>query len=706
MRFCPFCAQENTDDARECGQCGKRLPAPRPAPHRTPLPPPSQRPKVEPRPAPRSRPLEALARGELDPVGSSSASAAPVEEALAVDTAPNVKLPPAAVDASAGDGDTAPAVKLPAPRAHDPRPAKHDDSLAPPTTPGPPRPTASAPTGTLLGLSPVVAPTPPPQPATPVRVPGPEDSQRRQTRPLQVNNGTLPKPEPAASSPTPPSRDGTPRRPSLFTQSVVDPSAAPPDSDEILTTPNPRIGPDSLTLERPVERPVRRTPPPAAIPPAAGPPSISTEPTPLPPPIVPAPPRPRRDSVPSPPTPTPPPVERAAAPSSAPSILDDAVAALAPPTSSSPGTSAAALPPTPAIPTLAVPPMPPAPSDPTVLSSVKYLWPLARAVWARKKAQKTIRELLHGDQRLLDQVLRELGRTARQENPDLPGLADEMRRVRAEEERRAKADADILEAQRKTDEERDRWAEDEATRKADLARREAELRALEDELKDKGAERRRHQDDRNRFDAQIRALEKKAAQADARAAKAETTPPEKGGGPNTAANCRMEAEAARKEATSLITPRDDARARAEALDGPISELTQKILDAKAALAEKRRELAEAQAEHKKVLAELEAERKRAEAEREGAEREMSQRFVAAGTLLNLDRVDHPAFAPLYARIDELKSGVAAREAAIVRLETERRTFDRAAVQKGLITLGVAGGSLVLVLIVLIVVFAR
>jgi len=36
----------------------------------------------------------------------------------------------------------------------------------------------------------------------------------------------------------------------------------------------------------------------------------------------------------------------------------------------------------------------------------------ARAVWARKRAQKAIRGLLHGDQRLLDQVLKELGKAA------------------------------------------------------------------------------------------------------------------------------------------------------------------------------------------------------------------------------------------------------------------------------------------------------
>ena len=64
MRFCPFCAQENPDEERECVHCGKRLPAMRSAPAR-----PSSsltnkavpRPPV-PRPAPRARPGDAPAR--------------------------------------------------------------------------------------------------------------------------------------------------------------------------------------------------------------------------------------------------------------------------------------------------------------------------------------------------------------------------------------------------------------------------------------------------------------------------------------------------------------------------------------------------------------------------------------------------------------------------------------------------------------------
>ena len=362
--------------------------------------------------------------------------------------------------------------------------------------------------------------------------------------------------------------------------------------------------------------------------------------------------------------------------------------------------------PTPVLPTLALPPMPPPPRGGKIVDSVLYLLPLAKAIWARQKAQKTIRALLHGDQRLLDSVLRDLGRAAREAHLQVPAVADEMRRVKAEEERRGRAEAQMVEIDANAQRERDRWVADEAERNTDLASREVQVRGAEEELKKKGDERRVHETERARIDGLIRAAEKRASQGDARAQKAEITPPEKGGGPNTAANARAEADAARKEATALIPSRDVARAHVDALDGPIANLTKQVVDGRAAIGLKRKELAEALAAHKRTLAAFEADKRRAETERDGAEREMSQRFVAAGTLLNLNRVDDERFRPMYGRVDELKGGVNAREAAIVRLESERRTYDRAAVQKGLLAIGVAFGSLILLAIILVVVFAR
>jgi dTMP kinase len=281
-----------------------------------------------------------------------------------------------------------------------------------------------------------------------------------------------------------------------------------------------------------------------------------------------------------------------------------------------------------------------------------------------------------------------------------------MRRVKAEEDRRSAAEKQIEQLYADREKELQRWGGEEAERKQDLDEREGQIRAAEEELRKKGDERRMHENERQKLDAQIRALEKKAAQEDARAAKADITPPEKGGGPNTAANARNAADAARKEATALIPSRDVARARAEALDAPIATHTKQVVDGRAMLQQKRKDLVESQAAHKRTLGSFDVEKRRCEAERDGADREMSQRFVSAGTLLNLNRVQDPRFESIYQRIDELKSGVNAREAAIVRLETERRGFDKSAVQKGLITVGAAVGVLILLLILLIVLVGR
>ena len=212
--------------------------------------------------------------------------------------------------------------------------------------------------------------------------------------------------------------------------------------------------------------------------------------------------------------------------------------------------------------------------------------------------------------------------------------------------------------------------------------------------------------ERTRIEGEIRAAEKRIGAAEAKAVKAEATPPEKGGGANTAANIRVEAAAAKQEAVKLAPNRDNAAAAAEALDGPIALLTEKLTDARATLTQKKKETTEATSTHEQTLQDLQLKRERAIAERDSAERELTQRFVTAGTILNLNRVEHPKLAPLFARVDELKDAVNAREAAIVRLEAERRVYDRGAVQKGLMTVGIAAGALILIAIILIIVFAR
>jgi hypothetical protein len=621
MRFCPFCAQENPDDARECGHCGKRLPAPRAAPPRPVAPAPVER-KIVPRPTPRSRPIQ--------PPQAPPPQASP----------PHAAHPMEQRDVPARSAPEAPTLPPPG--------VTRDPHATNPNT--------KAPTGTLLGVpspDPVTAPSrlPPPRPTSspPVSKPMPSstvDSGKRTTKPISVNTAA------DAVKGKGPVSGHAPTVSSSITTPIV--KASPPvkamiDEDESTTVQTPRSSQDSL-LEIPL------------------PPVDQVDSNPM---IV---------------------GDRS---------VDDAATDVRGPNYPRMDSSA-----TPAIPTLALPPMPKVPKGGSILDAVKYLPPLAKAIWARKKAQKSIRELLHGDQRLLDQVLRDLGRAAREAKLDVPAVADEMRRVRQEEDRRAKAESTMLEISANVTKELERWATEEAERSADLQTRDMQIRGAEEELKKKGDERRVHEAERARIDALIRASEKKAAQEDARAAKADVTPPEKGGGPNTAANARAAAEAARKEATALIPSREEAKERVDALEAPIATLTKQVVDGRAALGEKRKELVEATAAHKRTLTEFEADKRRCEAEREGAEREMSQRFVSAGTLLNLNRVEDSRFQSLYGRIDELKNGVNAREATIVRLESERRTYDRAVVQKGLLALGIALGAIVLLAIVLMVVFSR
>jgi len=655
MRFCPFCAQDNPDDARECVHCGKRrlpvlrnVPA-RPAPS-APKPPPPR--PVPPRPQPRAPSLAPP---------TTTAAAAP-HDAFAPTAAPGT-LPPVKPVPTNGPGKSLPS-------AATLKPYNENDETHEVAAP----PMPSAPTGTLLGI--------PAQEIPGSMHPASQgDSERRTTKPLSLTDV-------AKSAKRGQVRDFDDDDDDAQT-AVQAPATI---VDDLPTSRNPRADADASedapTTARPAprSRPIdHRTTPPAGVPTK---PSLlpKTRQTQAPPAAMSLPTKPTRLPSGQMPEPLPPPPSRV-------------------------GNDAGAFPtmdagPTPAIPTLALPPMPEHPKSGSIVDAVKYLLPLAKAIWARKKAQDAIRTLLHGDQRLLDSVLRDLGRTARAENVIAPAITEEIRLIAAEEDRRSAAEKAAADAETAMKKEDERWHFDEGERNSELARREAEIKVTDEDLRKNAELRRTHDAERAKIDLQIKAAEKRAAAADAKAAKAEVTPPEKGGGPNTAANARAEAAEARKQATALIPARDAARTEVEKLDGPINELTKKITDGRATVVQKKRELQEARALHEKTLAELQTAREQAGAERDAAERELTQRFVSAGTILNLNRVEHPKLQPLFARIDELKNGVNAREAAIVRLESERRLYDRGAVQKGLLTVGIAAGALILLLIILIVLVKR
>src|SRR5439155_4114409 len=302
-------------------------------------------------------------------------------------------------------------------------------------TPSPPHAPPHAPhtaTGTLLGL--------PAQEIPGAMHPASQgDSERRTTRPLGL-------PHLAKDARRAPvfDEDAATEVPGSAPDTMVDdgPTSRTPKVDEDAKTTS-RPAPRSRPLESPLD-PHRTRPSP--LPPA--------RPTPPPGKSGPVPSMPRQQPLPSSLIPT--------RPVALPEPLPPPPSASPSPPSPRVGNDEGAFPqldlgPTPAIPTLALPPMPEHPASGSIVDAVKYLMPLGKAIWGRKKAQDAIRTLLHGDQRLLDSVLRDLGRVAREEDVNAPAIADEMRRVKEQEDRRAAADKQAADADSGQKKELERW---------------------------------------------------------------------------------------------------------------------------------------------------------------------------------------------------------------------------------------------------------
>ncbi len=346
----------------------------------------------------------------------------------------------------------------------------------------------------------------------------------------------------------------------------------------------------------------------------------------------------------------------------------------------------------------ALPPMPPSPPSRNIWGAVLYLWPVARAWWARRQAQAKVRGLLVGDQRQLDQALGELGRAAREEALDLPALRDEVAQLDASEARRAKAAEDAAATEKQRAVEAEKFAAAEAKAQEALAEQDEVVRKADQALREQAERRRAEQQDLLRMEGEVRALDRKSSSLEARASKLPPTDPSR-------AEAELQAREARQRAAELAPQRDQAQARVQAMDAPIAQLTQALADARMEQDERKRALAAVVADRQHALGAIDSRLQKLAADQQYAASEITRRLVTLGTLLNLNRVDRPRFAPLYGRIDELKNGLTEREALMARLADERTAFDHAAVQKGLITVGAAVGALLIASVVLILVFA-
>ncbi|HEY0255544.1 MAG TPA: hypothetical protein VGC41_28640, partial [Kofleriaceae bacterium] len=164
---------------------------------------------------------------------------------------------------------------------------------------------------------------------------------------------------------------------------------------------------------------------------------------------------------------------------------------------------------------------------------------------------------------------------------------------------------------------------------------------------------------------------------------------------------RRVAEGHRKEAADLEPDRKEIDNRLASIERPINEVMARLDAGKAELDAAKRSLNDAREGHTHRLAELDAEQKRKAREVSLAEGEIQRRLVTLGTLVNLNRIEDPAFAELYMRIDRLRGAITARTTEIEKLTAEREAYDRHTLVRGVATIGGA----ILILIALIVIVA-
>lgn len=330
--------------------------------------------------------------------------------------------------------------------------------------------------------------------------------------------------------------------------------------------------------------------------------------------------------------------------------------------------------------------------EPGLINAIRYSITFMRARWQRRGAIKHLGEEIKQDTAALDIVLGTLGVEARKLAIDNRALAQENAAIDAAEERKHRLDqANVELGSRKTDEVA-KFADIERERINKVSDAERLLEEANRELANYEAQRRSLRDKRKEVDRRQKAYLKAAQDRDN----------ESGNAPlgDTRAELRRLAEGHRREAAALEPERQDLDRRLAALERPISQAQAKVDTARGDLEAARRSLHDAREGNRHRLAELDAELGRKAREVAQADAEIQRRLVTLGTLINLNRVDHPGFVELYERIDRLRLAIGARTTEIDKLTAEREAYDKGSLVRGFVTLG-AGVVLFITLIVIL-----
>ena len=339
----------------------------------------------------------------------------------------------------------------------------------------------------------------------------------------------------------------------------------------------------------------------------------------------------------------------------------------------------------------AVNPLPEIPEG-GLLATARYAVGVARGVWQRRSAVKNLNAQIRLDTGALDQLLGELGRTARGLKLDNRVLRAENQAIDEAEVRRSRARLECSDLAGRLEEENQRFAEQDAEREQKLDETEAEVEKATAKLSKLEAQRRALRDKRKTIERQQKAYLKAARDRENEAAKQEMG--------DARHELRRAAEDLRQDAAGLDPERQDVERRLGALDQPLSQAAAKLEAVRGELDSHRRALHDAREGHRHRLSELEGEQVGKSRDMTQAEAEVARRLVTLGTLVNLNRIERPEFDELYAHIDQLHGSIGTCTRTIERLDAERAAFSRPAVMRGAMVLSLGAVVLITALVVL------
>ena len=338
---------------------------------------------------------------------------------------------------------------------------------------------------------------------------------------------------------------------------------------------------------------------------------------------------------------------------------------------------------------LAVPLVP----EPGLVKAAMYAYDFARARWQRRGAIRVLGQEIKQDTESLDQVLGALGLAARTAGVESRVFSAENSAISEAQERINQLQREGADVEGRRAEELAKFVDIERERNAKLTEAERMVGEAQSELTNLEAQRRSLRDKRKELDRRLKAYLKAADDHDRQA----------GSSPlgDQRQELRRVAESHRKEAAALEPDKQEIDRSLGGIERPINEVTARLDAGKAELEAAKRSLNDAREGHNHRLAELDAEQKRKTREIGLAESEISRRLVTLGTLVNLNRIEDPQFAELYARIDQLRSAITSRTTEQEKLTAEREAYDRGTLVRGVAAIGGA----ILILIALIVIVA-